>query len=149
MRVGEICIRDMIHVERTTSVLEAARLMRTHHVGNVIVVERESRGLRPVGIVTDRDIVVQVIGAGLDPVRLSAGDLMSHDLITAPEEQGIFETIEQMQHSGVRRLPITDHSGHLMGIVTVDDLLELLSIQLSSLSKVTTHERKQERAARA
>lgn len=149
MCIGEICIRDVIHVERQTPISETARLMRAHHVGNVIVVDRENRGLRPVGIVTDRDIIVQVIAAGLDPARLTAGDLISHDLITAPEEQGIFETIQQMQHSGIRRLPVTNHSGHLVGILAADDLLELLSIQLSSLSKVASFERKQELAARA
>ena len=149
MRIGEICIRDVVHVERSTSIVESARLMRTHHVGNVVVIDSDARGLVPVGIVTDRDIVVQVVAVGLDPARLSVGDLMAGDLVTASEEQGIFETIEQMQHSGIRRLPVTDKSRHLMGIVSVDDLLAMLSIQLSSLSKVPVHERKLELAARA
>jgi len=149
MRLGEICTRSVVHVERNTSVHETARLMRLHHVGDVIVVDRSARGLLPVGIVTDRDIVVQVIAAGLDAARLTAGDIMALDLVTASEDQSAFETVEQMQRNGVRRLPVVDKMGCLAGVITGDDLLELFAIQLYSLSKVSSSERKQELQARA
>ncbi len=149
MRLGEICTRSVVSVDRTMPVQETARLMRSHHVGNVIVVDRGPRGLMPVGIVTDRDIVVQVIAAGLDAARLTAGDIMSLDLITGSEDQDAFETVEQMQRNGVRRLPVVDKVGCLAGVIAADDLLELFAMQLSSLAKVSVSERKQELQVRA
>ena len=149
MRLAEISTRTVVTVERKTSVEQTARLMRLHHVGDVIVVDQTAHGAVPVGIVTDRDIVVQVLAAGLDPARLTAGDLMALDLITAGEDQDAFETVEQMQRHGVRRLPVVDKSGCLAGVITADDLLELFAIQLSSLSKVSSAERKLELQARA
>jgi CBS domain-containing protein len=123
--------------------------MRTHHVGDVIVVDRSARGLIPVGIVTDRDIVVQVIASGLDPARLTAGDIMAIDLVIATEDQSAFETVAQMQRHAVRRIPVVDRFGCLAGIVAGDDLLELFAMHLSSLSKISSSERKQEMSARA
>ena len=149
MLLGEICMRHVVSVERNTSVQEVARLMRLHHVGDVIVVDISARGTTPVGIVTDRDIVVQIIATGLDPARLTAGDLMAVDLVTAPEDQGLFETVEQMQRQGVRRLPVVDKLGCLVGVIAVDDLLEFFSIQFASLAKVAVKERVHELHARA
>ena len=144
MRLGEICTRNVITVERHTPVPEMARMMRSHHVGNVIVVDHAARGPVPVGIVTDRDIVVQVIAAGLDSTRLTAGDIMTLDLITASDDQNAFDTVEQMQRNGIRRLPVVDRMGSLVGVIAADDLLELFAIQLTSLSKVAASERKLE-----
>ncbi len=149
MRLGEICTRNVVTVEKNTPVHETARLMRTHHVGNVIVVERTTKGPVPVGIVTDRDIVVQVIAANLDPMRLTAGDIMTLDLVTAGEDQSAFETVEQMQRNGIRRLPVINKSGCLVGVMAADDLLELFAMQLTILSKVSASERRQELHARA
>lgn len=149
MRLGEICTRSVATVERHTPIPEMARLMRSLHVGNVIVVDRASRGPLPVGIVTDRDIVVQVIAAGVDPARLTAGDIMTTGLTTARDDQTPFETVEQMQRNGVRRLPVVDKMGCLLGVIAADDLLELFAMQLTSLSKVSVSERKLEMQARA
>jgi CBS domain-containing protein len=124
-------------------------MMRSHHVGNVIVVDHAARGPIPVGIVTDRDIVVQVIAAGLDSARLTAGDIMTQDLITAPEDQNAFDTVEQMRRNGIRRLPVVDRMGSLLGVIAADDLLELFAIQLTGLSKVAVAERKLELQAHA
>ena len=148
MQLGEICTRNVVNVERNTTIHETSRLMRSHHVGDVIVVDRGPRGLIPVGIVTDRNIVVQVIAAGLDPARLTAGDVMALGLVSAPLDQGLFETVEQMYRHGVRRLPVTDPAGCLVGVIAADDLLELFAMQLSSLSKVAVSERMQELHAR-
>src|SRR5689334_19588992 len=115
MRLGDICIRNVVSAERRMSINEAARLMRTHHVGTLVVVDAGRRGPTPVGIVTDRDIVVQVLAPGLDPALLTVGDIMPLDLITAPENQEVFETIQQMQNHGVRRMPVVDNDGVLTG----------------------------------
>ncbi len=149
MRLGEICTRNVVTVERNTLVQETARMMRAHHVGDVIVVDHAARGRIPVGIVTDRDIVVQVIAAGLESARLTAGDIMALELVTASEDQSAFETVEQMHRNGVRRLPVVDKAGCLLGVIAADDLLELFAMQLTSLSKISASERKQELHARA
>ena len=148
MRIGEICVRDVITATRDTPVLEAARLMRSRHVGDVVVIETGKRGPVPVGIVTDRDIVVGIIAPRIDVSRLTLGDVMGRDLITVPEAQDVFETVEQMQRHGVRRLPVIDKEGSLFGIVSIDDLVQFLAIHLSELSRIVTRERRQEMEAR-
>ena len=148
MRIGEICVRDVITAARETPVLEAARLMRSRHVGDVVVIETGKRGPVPVGIVTDRDIVVGIIAPRIDVSRLTLGDVMGRDLITVPEAQDVFETVEQMQRHGVRRLPVIDKEGFLFGIVSIDDLVQFLAIHLSELSRIVTRERRQEMEAR-
>jgi CBS domain-containing protein len=144
MPIGEICIREVIVCSRTANVLEAAQLMRRYHVGDLVIVD-ESGGRRiPVGVITDRDIVISVIAAQLDPTMVSAGDLISRELIVVREGQGVFETIEHMRTHGVRRMPIVDEQGALVGIISVDDLIELLAEELSRLSRLVSKEQAQE-----
>jgi CBS domain-containing protein len=148
MRIGEICIRDVVCVDRDTPVQEAARLMRLHHVGNVVIVQSDGDGRTPLGIVTDRDIAVGVVAAGVQPGRVAVGDIMGNQLITIPEDQGIFETVQQIEQHGIRRLPVVDRRGSLVGIITLDDLQEFLAMQLSELSRAIGRERKKEIEAR-
>jgi len=81
MTIGEICVRDVVTATRDTPVLEAARLMRSRHVGDIVVVESGKRGPVPVGIVTDRDIVVGIISPGIEVAGLTMGDIMGRDLL--------------------------------------------------------------------
>jgi CBS domain-containing protein len=148
VQIGEICIRDVVNASRDTPVLEAAQLMRSRHVGDVVVVENGKRGPIPIGIVTDRDIVVEIIAPRIDVARLTLGDIMARELITVPETQDVFETVEQMRRHGVRRLPVTDKQGVLLGIVSIDDLVQLLAMQASELSRIITRERSKEIEAR-
>lgn len=105
MAIGEICNREVVVVTRETPVVEAAQLMRHHHVGDVVVVLEEA-GLRtPVGILTDRDIVVEVVAAGLDPAGLKVGDIMAPDLATVREDTGVFEAIRYMRDKGCGACP--------------------------------------------
>jgi CBS domain-containing protein len=105
MTIDEICVRDVIRATRDMPVLEAVRLMRSRHVGDIVVVENGKREPVPIGIVTDRDIVVGLIAPGIEIAGLTLGDIMGRDLITIPASQHVFETVEQMQRYGVRRLP--------------------------------------------
>jgi CBS domain-containing protein len=148
MRIGEICVRNVVCADRKTTVEEAAQLMRSKHVGDLIVVDSAARGPVPVGIITDRDIVVQIVAAGLEPSQLSLGDIIGGGLITTSEDQGIFDTIQQMQHNGIRRLPVVDKHGVLLGIITTDDVLQFLAIQFRGLSNVAVRERRQEAEVR-
>ncbi|NTV88258.1 MAG: CBS domain-containing protein, partial [Burkholderiaceae bacterium] len=148
MPVGEICNREVVISDKSMSVVEAARLMRTHHVGDLVVVdEREGRKL-PVGIVTDRDIVVEVVAAGVNPDALKVGDIMGLDVATVRESEGLFEALRYMRNKGVRRMPVVDSAGGLVGLLTLDDLLSLLAEEMTELAKLVSQERQREAAAR-
>ena len=148
MAVGEICNRDVVIAEKALSVVDAAQLMRTHHVGDLVVVEEKAGRRHPVGIVTDRDIVVEVVAAGVDPDALTVGDIMGPEVATVRESEGLFEALRYMRGKGVRRMPVVDHEGILVGILTLDDLLSLLAEELTELAKLVSHERQREATAR-
>ena len=149
MSIGEICNRDVVVVAKEAAVLEAARLMRQYHVGDLVVI-REREGTRePVGLITDRDIVIEVLGEEVDVNTVLVGDIMSNKLLTACEEDGIWETIQRMRIAGVRRVPVVDRHGALQGIVTMDDVFELLADELSQLAKLVTRGQAVERATRS
>lgn len=145
---GEICNRDVVHAHRDTPVAEAARLMREHHVGDLVVLDGREGEQTPVGIVTDRDLVVEVLAAGVRPEDLTVGDVMSDDLVTAREEDGLLDLIRRMRAKGVRRVPVVDRAGALVGILAVDDLIELLAEQVTDLAKLIAREQTRERERR-
>ncbi|HLH42552.1 MAG TPA: CBS domain-containing protein [Bryobacteraceae bacterium] len=144
MPVSEICVRDVVVATKETPVQEAARLMRQNHVGNLVVVDQRNGSRTPVGIVTDRDITVSVVATKLDPSVFTVGDLMGQELIVAQGDQGIFETIRQMRTHGIRRMPVISGEGDLIGIVSVDDLIQLLAEEMNELSKLISHEQARE-----
>lgn len=135
MKIKDICSRELVTARRDTDLRAAARLMRDHHVGALIVTEERDGVTRPVGIVTDRDIVVAVVAAaGVRPESLTARDVMSAELALADENDGVFEAIDRMQDRGTRRLPVIGKDGALVGIVTLDDVLRTLATELTALS---------------
>ena len=149
MSIGEFCNREVVYALRETTVVEAAKLMRSHHVGSVIVVDQIGTGKRkPVGIVTDRDIVVEVTATGLDPKTITAEDIMSSQLAMVREEDTVEQTMEMMRFKGVRRLPVVDSDGGLAGIVTIDDLLELVAENLVELTRIISREQAEEARGR-
>ena len=144
MPVGEICVEDVVTCNRDTKIDEVAQLMRRHHVGDVVVTEESMGRLVPVGIVTDRDIVASVIAVNLDPTIFSAGDLVSRPLVTARDDMGVFEAIRTMRKNGVRRMPVVNGTGALVGIVSIDDLIELLADEMGELAKLISREQAEE-----
>ncbi len=148
MRIGEICTVQTIYCTGDETVQGAALLMRKHHVGDVVVVEQPDGEHIPVGILTDRDIVVSVIALGLDPGSLLVSDIMSDDLLTAMEDDDVVETIERMRFRGIRRVPVVNRDGNLTGIVSVDDLLEFLAEEMGELSRISSHQQAREKRAR-
>lgn len=148
MRVGEFCNRDVVIVGKDTQVLEAAQLMRSHHVGDLVVVEERAGKRIPVGIITDRDIVVEVIAKNVALDAVSIGDVMSFELVTARDEDEVLETIELMREKGVRRIPIVDKEGGLAGILAVDDLIELLQELVADVGGLIAREQKREQRGR-
>ena len=148
MPIGELAIRQVVVASRETSVLDAAKLMRQYHVGDVVITDETDGKRLPIGIVTDRDIVLEVLAQGVDAATLSVGDIMGGDLITVREYEGAFQTIQLMRAKGARRAPVVDKEGTLIGIVSADDFIELLAQELSELAKLISREQKQEAEAR-
>lgn len=148
MTISAICSREVITVHRDATVLHAAMLMRQYHVGDVLVIEdREGRSV-PVGILTDRDIVIEMVATDLDCRVITVGDIMLAHLTVVKEDVGIFEAIQLMSSQGIRRLPVVDKDGSLLGIVTLDDVLLLLAKEFGALAKLVRHEQKNEASAR-
>lgn len=148
MPIGEFCNREVIIVRRDDTALEAAKLMRQHHVGDVLVVEERNGVNVPAGIVTDRDLVVEIMAPGLDQQAITVGDIMVQELATVQENAGMLETIQYMRAKSVRRVPVVSESGGLVGILTLDDLLELLSEELLELAKLVRQEQNKEALSR-
>ncbi|WP_029523905.1 CBS domain-containing protein [Polaromonas glacialis] len=119
--------------ETETTALATAQLMRKHHVGALVVVDALEKA-RPVGIVTDRDLVLALMAEGLDPEIFTAGDIMSVELVTASPEMDAMDAVQLMRSNRLRRLVIVDDAGRLTGIVTMEDLLELLTRELAALA---------------
>jgi CBS domain-containing protein len=148
MNVGEICTREVVHCTRDTSVTEIAKLMRNHHVGDLIVTEPRDGKVVPVGIVTDRDLVVEVLAEGVDPQALTAVDLMGGELVTAVEDEIVYRAILRMRSHGIRRLPIVDANDFLLGVLTVDDITEFLAGELSDVARILPRQMRREHSAR-
>lgn len=147
MRSGQICTREVVYCGRDASVLEVAQLMRNHHVGDLIVAETRKGRLEPLGIVTDRDLVVKVLAEGVAAERLRAGDLMTRELVTVAEADSVHEAIERMRVEGVRRLPVVGADGALVGVLSADDVTEFLAEELAGLAYIAPRQSVREKAA--
>ena len=144
MPVGELCNRDVVILRREDTILAAAKLMRQHHVGGVVVADDSSGFRRPVGIITDRDVVIEIMATELDQKVITVGDIMTGGLVTVKESLGVFEAIQYMRTKAVRRLPVVDEQGALVGILTLDDLLQLLSEELAAIARLIAHQQQKE-----
>lgn len=148
LNAGDICNRIVTVANRRMSVVEAARLMREQHVGSLVVVDDGADGRRPVGMLTDRDIVTAVVAKEIDPATVCVEDLMSTDIVTAQETDSMTDMLGAMRSKGLRRLPVIGAGGSLVGLVTMDDLLEIQAEQLKGLVQAIESEQRRERARR-
>ena len=140
MTIGQICNREVTIVMPDTSLLECAKLMRQYHVGDLIVVRDDHCVNIPVGILTDRDLVIEVLAQNLDLDALVAGDVMSDQLLTLSESDDVDGAIEKMRDRGVRRAPVVNANQVLVGIVAIDDLIDLFAERLENLSALIKRE---------
>lgn len=120
-------------VEPETTALAAAQLLRQHHIGALVVVDAKEKST-PVGILTDRDLVIALMAEGLDPELFTVGDIMSVELVLANPEMDAMDAVQLMRQNRLRRLVIVDDAGRLVGIVTMEDILELLTRELAALA---------------
>ena len=140
MTIGEYCNREVTISEPDTSIIEAAKLMRRHHVGDLVVVDRQEGKNQPLGIVTDRDLVLEVLAQNVDPDSLSIKDIMSTDLVTVLESETFLSVLDIMQKQRVRRILVVDDHGNLQGILSVDDALELIAEAMNNLTSLVKRE---------
>jgi CBS domain-containing protein len=136
MAIHDIARTDVVTIHRTQSAGNVATVMKEQNVGSVVV---EAEGA-PVGIVTDRDLAMKVLEPREDPRELTAGDIMSEHPTTVHEDDGVFEVTQVMSEKKVRRLPVVDSEGAIVGIVTLDDLLVLFTDEMNGLATVVEAE---------
>lgn len=148
MNVGEICTRTVVFSTEDMTLKEAAELMRREHVGSLIVVREADAGRIVVGILTDRDIAIVAMARDFDPQTLRVDSIMNADVVAAHEENSITDVLAMMRTKGVRRMPVTTDKGVLVGIVTLDDLLEIVAEEMRGFVQAIESERKHERSVR-
>jgi CBS domain-containing protein len=136
MTVGAICNRDVIVTGRGTSAAEAAQLMREFHVGDLVVIDEAGPERLPIGVVTDRDLVIEVMAQGVDPHGVTVESLMTRSLETVREDTEFWDALSHLRACGVRRMPVVNARGGLEGIFTFDDALGLIAEALVDLGKV-------------
>lgn len=144
MTIGKICNRTVVWATEDTSIKEAAELMRDQHVGSLVVVRQADAGLIVTGILTDRDIAIVAVARDFDPFTLKVADVMSAQPVTAGEEDSIVDVMTQMRNRGVRRVPVTTGEGVLVGIVTLDDMFDIVAQEMQALVQVIASGHRQE-----
>jgi CBS domain-containing protein len=141
----EFCNRHVATARSTETLHEVASRMRGEHVGSVVVVEATDAQLFPVGLVTDRDIVVAVLARGDRRIdTITVGEVMSTEPVTAPEGEDVTDVLKRMQSAGVRRVPIVNDRGALVGIIAFDDLFQHFAHQIDALAQLLSREQSTE-----
>lgn len=148
MKAGDICTRNVITVPESDDLTAAARLMRKKHIGYLVVVEPNlsDGSVRPVGVITDRDIVVRVIACDTDARSLRVGDVMTRQPVIIREDNSVSVALHYMREAGVRRVPVVDQAGHLAGVLSLDDVLDALAGEMMDVASSIRRELKVEAA---
>lgn len=144
MKVAECCKRAVVSIDSSASIADAAKLMRERHVGFLIVFEAEDALRRPIGVLTDRDIVLQVIARDIDPHALTAADVMTRQPLIASEADDLGDVLQAMRLATIRRVPVVDARGGLTGVLAIDDAVELITGLLCDVSVTIKNQQRQE-----
>lgn len=144
MDVNVICNHNVATIDKSAGIADAAALMRTEHVGNLIVAEVRGDARVPIGILTDRDIVVGVVAKGTAPNDVTVGDAMTRNLLTVREDASVDFALREMRRYGVRRAPVVRANGDLVGVIAADDIIEHIADQLGRLAELIRREQEAE-----
>jgi len=138
MRAGELCVRDVVTAGPDEPVVDVARRMAALEVGDVIVVEARAGKLpRPIGIVTDRDLVVRVLAhPERAPATTTLAEIMQPDPVTCAEDEDLGRVIETMRAHVIRRIPVVDRDGGLQGVISIDDVIGLMRDELETVTRL-------------
>lgn len=145
MKVGAICKRAVIAIDNSTDIHAAAELMRQHHVGFLIVYQAGDELRRPIGVLTDRDIVIEVVAKKVDPASLTVNDLMTRQPLIASETEELGDVLQAMRIAGIRRVPVADARGALVGVVALDDAFDVITSFMCDITGSVKSEQRQER----
>lgn len=135
MRVDEIMTSSPVCCHRETLLQDAARMMAEKDCGAIPVVDGGDHSMRVVGVITDRDIAVRAVAAGWHPSTTSVAEAMSHPVATVLVNASLDECLQQMEQNQIRRMPVVDHSGSLIGIVSQCDVARRLDREIAGLVK--------------
>lgn len=149
MNVGEICSREVLAMDATEPLASCARQMKSRNVGSAVIVDHSQGFPKPIGIVTDRDMLRGQFDRCADIFCLSTGDVMSSDVLVLKEDTDVADAIERMSRRTVRRAPVVSTAGELVGIVTFDDLLPVVAAQITSIAGLITGQVEQHERSRA
>lgn len=148
LTAAEICTRHVACTDRGMTLDEAARLMRTHQVGSLVVVEERSPTERTVvGMITDRDLAIAVVALDRDPHAFRVGDVMSPEVVTVREQDSVLDVLAVMRRKKVHRVPVTGSRGELIGLVALDDVLAIVAEQMQALAAAVGAAQRHELAA--
>ena len=148
MTLTDLYNRSPVVIAPDASLVEAAQLMRTRHVG-FLVVTPDGREGPPIGVLTDRDIVVEVVSKGVDAATVTVADAMTREPLVVAASASPEQVLAQMRAFGVRRAPVIDATGQVAGVVALDDLLDWLADAIGNAAAVVRHEQRVERQLRA
>jgi CBS domain-containing protein len=138
--LGNICTRDAVIVNKQATIKQAAELMRSRHVGSLVVVDTVAEEVKPIGLITDRDILLAIVAMDLDPNVFLLEDMLERPLITGLDTASAASGLRLMRKHGIRRLPVVDKGGVLVGIITLDDLLRTVSHYMNDVVKLLATE---------
>lgn len=144
MELKQIYKRPVYTITEDAELEDAARLMRDHHVGDLVVIQLSDGKRVPVGILTDRDIVMATVALGVTPSALSVGNVMTRNLVLAREEDSLEQALNQMKDHGVKRIPIVGIDQELLGIVSLEDIMNFVAEEFLSISRISDREKEQE-----
>jgi CBS domain-containing protein len=148
--IGKLCQRNVVCIGPAESIVAAAEQMRTAHVGCLVVSESVpgSDARKAIGMLTDRDIVVSVVARKADPNALKVGDVMSRHPLMVAEDTSLDAALSFMRDAGVRRVIVTGASGEIVGMVSLDDVLQKISLQIGMVCGALSNEMRTERLVR-
>lgn len=145
IKIIDLSVHKVATIEEGTSILDCARTMRSMHVGSLVVVNKKRE---PIGMLTDRDISIEVVALERDPKSLKVEDVMSAPVCTAHSDETVVDALARMREQGIRRLPVVDKEGTLCGIVTANNIVEEISEQLDSIVRAIKSSKTREQSLR-
>jgi CBS domain-containing protein len=150
MNVAKLCRRDVVTIRPHDELTSAAQLMRDRHVGYLIVVDVDVADgcQRPIGVLTDRDIVVTVVARDVSPRAFRVSDVMTRQPVVAAESDSLDKALESMRAIGVRRLPVVGNRGQLTGVISIDDIIDALAQGLGDVAGSIRNEQRLEEVLR-
>jgi CBS domain-containing protein len=146
MSIANLCHREVMTILESNSLAEAARVMRYQHIGYLVVINPVGEGEPPkiTGALTDRDIIIAVVAKEADIKTLKVRDVMTRDPLLLDINSSFDSALAHMRDSGVRRAPVVSSDGKLMGVLSMDDVIEAIATNLSCVATTYTKERQNE-----